>query len=201
MATRADMKDAELRRRAKDLRLRGSKMIEQAEQLEALADLKGGAWRSLRSRDQHSFAITHPRTTGDREEGDSSVWAAEASYLARRRRDRFFPTPLFGEPAWDILLDLYLAGERGTPVSISSACLAGGTAPTTGLRWLSILDEHGLIERERNSSDGRMSWVRLSAIGRSQMRAYLADALSLIAWGDGDSQSPQNDRSALARTG
>ena len=134
------------------------------------------------------------------EDADFSAWAAESCYAARRRRDRFFQGTLFGEPAWDILLDLYLAGERGTPVSISSACLAGGTAPTTGLRWLSILDDHGLTERERNASDGRMSWIRLSEKGRLQMRAYLADVMPPSTWGDVDCQA-RGGELPFAKTG
>ena len=34
---------------------------------------------------------------------------ARELYSARRRRARFFPAALFGEAAWDILLDLYIA--------------------------------------------------------------------------------------------
>jgi DNA-binding MarR family transcriptional regulator len=130
------------------------------------------------------------------------VGVADASYMIRRRRDRFFPATLFGEPAWDILLDLYIQGERGTPVSISSACLAGGTAPTTGLRWLSNLDELGLTERKPNASDGRMSWIRLTARGREQMQAYLADIAGEVEdWARGVNDADADDSELMAHAG
>ncbi len=73
------------------------------------------------------------------------------------------------------MLDLYVQARRGNRVSISSACLAGGTAPTTGLRWLGILETQGLVQRERNMQDGRMSWVGLTQTGIDLMHSYLAD--------------------------
>ena len=39
---------------------------------------------------------------------------------------------LFGEPAWDILLDLYIANVENKPVSVSSACIGSAAPPTTG---------------------------------------------------------------------
>lgn len=38
---------------------------------------------------------------------------AEEIYRNRRRRARHMPSRLLGEPAWDILLDLYVAAGRG----------------------------------------------------------------------------------------
>ena len=38
---------------------------------------------------------------------------ARTLYAERRRRDRTFPVDIFGEPSWDILLDLFVAREKG----------------------------------------------------------------------------------------
>ena len=39
---------------------------------------------------------------------------AQALYNLRRKRDSALgPRRIFGEPAWDILLDLYIASKRG----------------------------------------------------------------------------------------
>lgn len=170
MASRAITNCDAARRRARDLRMRGLKLIEQAEQLSA----------RIEAEDDDSDCAGLASDFVDPFDSGGEAWLtiAEASYVSRRRRDRFFPGTLFGEPAWDILLDLFLQGQRGVPVSISSACLAGGTAPTTGLRWLSVLEDNGLVERERNTSDGRMSWIRLSRKGTEQMQAYLADIVA-----------------------
>ena len=51
------------------------------------------------------------------------VQYARAAYATRRRRSTIFgDSELFGEPAWDILLDLYIAHVEDTPVSVSSCC-------------------------------------------------------------------------------
>lgn len=197
MVSRAIVRDVQLHRRAGDLRQRGLKLLEQAEQLDALAGMQN----------RPSDVVLHEADLieagflpGVR--GCTLVGVADASYMIRRRRDRFFPATLFGEPAWDILLDLYIQGERGTPVSISSACLAGGTAPTTGLRWLSTLDELGLTERKPNASDGRMSWIRLTARGREQMQAYLADIAGEVEdWVRGVNDADADESELMAHAG
>ncbi|MDE2596163.1 MAG: hypothetical protein KGL44_04710 [Sphingomonadales bacterium] len=144
------------------------KLIEQADQMLALAE---------RQEDDANSGLIDAAFLFEKGD-DGWLTMAEACYVSRRRRERFFPSTMFGEPAWDILLDLYMQGRKRVPVSISSACLAGGTAPTTGLRWLSVLEDNGLVERERNTSDGRMSWIRLTPKGLDHMQAYLADILA-----------------------
>ena len=93
----------------------------------------------------------------------------------RRRRQIYFSDDLFGEPAWDILLDLYAAELAGQKVSVSSACLASGVPSTTGLRWLSKLVDGGWIRREYDTLDGRRCWVFLTQRGISAMRKYVAE--------------------------
>jgi hypothetical protein len=41
-------------------------------------------------------------------------------------RARYFKRELFKDPAWDILLDLYVARADGRGISVSSACIASG---------------------------------------------------------------------------
>lgn len=87
---------------------------------------------------------------------------ARALLDLRRRRDRLFSARLFGEPAWDILLDLYIARLEGRAVSVSSACAAGAVPSTTGLRWLTELEREGLVVRAADPHDGRRVFVALS---------------------------------------
>lgn len=106
---------------------------------------------------------------------------AEALYQERRRRTRHFPEHLFAEPAWDILLDLFVNGVRSRAISITSACIAGGIPATTGLRWLGVLEKEGLLVREISGEDARVTWVHLSPRGTDIMRNYLAEA-SGLSW-------------------
>jgi len=86
---------------------------------------------------------------------------AAALLKVRRLRNELFGRALFGEPAWDMLLALYVATGRGTRVTVSG--IAGSECPhTTGLRWLQALEAEQLVKRVRNCRDKRMSFVELT---------------------------------------
>lgn len=104
---------------------------------------------------------------------------AERLYKERRRRSRYLPGHLFAEPAWDILLDLFVNGVRDRAISITSACIAGGIPATTGLRWLGVLEKEGLLVRGTSEEDARVTWVQLSDYGMAVMRGYLAETMGL----------------------
>ena len=107
---------------------------------------------------------------------------ARLAYARRRKRTTIFDDPeLFGEPAWDILLDLYIAQAESKPVSVSSACIGSAAPPTTGLRWLGVLADHGLVEREHDRFDQRRVLVRLTPKALEAMDEYFASSLALTA--------------------
>ena len=98
----------------------------------------------------------------------------------RRRRNRHLPADLFGEPTWDILLDLYVATRESRPVPTTSACIGADVPPTTALRWLRILEARGLVEREDDGHDGRRTFVRLTDRGLGAMDDWLHVALATL---------------------
>ncbi|SOB80712.1 hypothetical protein SAMN06297144_1201 [Sphingomonas guangdongensis] len=85
-------------------------------------------------------------------------------YRMRRQRDAVFGTDatVFGEPAWDMLLDLYQSRQRGGNISVTSACIGSSAAASTALRHLRVLEERGLVRRVRDGSDGRRTFTHLS---------------------------------------
>ncbi len=98
---------------------------------------------------------------------------ARKAYALRRRRATIFGNPdLFGEPAWDILLDLYIAHAEGKAVSVSSACIGSAAPATTGLRWLGVLADEGFVARENDHDDQRRVMVRLSPSGLAAMEQF-----------------------------
>lgn len=98
---------------------------------------------------------------------------ARKAYALRRKRAAIFGNPdLFGEPAWDILLDLFIAHADGKPVSVSSACIGSAAPATTGLRWLGVLADEGLVLRDNDPEDNRRVMVRLSTTGLAAMEQY-----------------------------
>src|SRR3546814_15550976 len=65
----------------------------------------------------------------------------------RMRRGCSLDSELFGDTAWDMLLDLYAAALAGRRLRVSSSCVAAGVPPPTALRWQRILVERGRVER------------------------------------------------------
>lgn len=98
---------------------------------------------------------------------------ARKTYALRRKRATIFGNPdLFGEPAWDIMLDLFIANGEGKTVSVSSACIGSAAPATTGLRWLGVLADDGLVVRENDPEDHRRVMVRLTATGQAAMERF-----------------------------
>jgi DNA-binding MarR family transcriptional regulator len=107
------------------------------------------------------------------------VDTANRIYVGRRVRERHLPDFMFGEPAWDMMLVLYATGDSGSRLTVSRLLEFGEVPHTTGLRYVVVLEEHGLIIRKPNPVDRRMVFVELSDKGRQAMDLYMADILQL----------------------
>ncbi len=113
------------------------------------------------------------------------------TYKARRRRKRYLAADLFGEPGWDLLLDLFAARLQNRSISVSSACIAADVPSTTGLRWLSVLEQSGLIERIENDADQRVTWVKLTDSASRTMFEFFEELVG------GSSDADRGDESYL----
>lgn len=100
---------------------------------------------------------------------------AQWMLLKRSIRPKFFGLDIFGEPQFDMLLDLYINGMMKRPVSISSACLASGVPATTALRYIAGLVERGWLKRCDDPNDKRRSTLLLSAECADRMTRYLGE--------------------------
>lgn len=98
---------------------------------------------------------------------------AQSMYEARELRSNYFDDDLFGEPAWDILTDLFVHMDRGRQVSVTSACIASRVPPTTALRWVGVLMDRGLIERVPDPVDRRRAFLQLSQPALLKLNSYL----------------------------
>jgi len=100
--------------------------------------------------------------------------AAQARTLIRQRRLRtnFLPASLFGEAAWDMLLDLYAAHYESKPVSVSSLCIASAVPSTTALRAIDAMEREGCLVREPDPSDKRRIFLKISDARRAELDAY-----------------------------
>ncbi len=105
--------------------------------------------------------------------------AASAWIQARRARDMVLGEDLFFDPAWSILLELYVHHRQGTNVSITSLCAAAKVPSSTGLRWVALLERRGLVDREADPFDRRKVYALLTA----EAVKRIDDALDAAAQG------------------
>jgi DNA-binding MarR family transcriptional regulator len=103
---------------------------------------------------------------------------------ARRRRSQFFAVELFSDPAWDMLLELYVAELEQRRMSITGLADSARVAATTGLRWIDTFEREGLVTRRSDPLDARRTYIRLSANGAMAMRAYFSSEANAIPEAD-----------------
>ena len=110
------------------------------------------------------------------ERSEARAWA-DRLLADRRRRDALFPDGLFGEPAWDLLLAMFSAREKGQAMILCRAYKAAGVSDTTGRRLLDRMEEEGLITRRRAPRSRKMRVVELTDRAAERLVDYLARGL------------------------
>ncbi|APX64583.1 hypothetical protein AV944_00525 [Sphingomonas sp. LK11] len=96
-------------------------------------------------------------------------------FASRRTRDEVFTDLLggFGEPAWDMLLVLYIADYAGTTQSASDLVEATRVEAPTAKPYIGWLMSQGLVKVDDDD-------VTLTDEGRKRMDAYLDRRGALI---------------------
>lgn len=106
---------------------------------------------------------------------------ARGLIACRRRREAVLGEHLFGEPCWDMLLDLFAAHDEAVNVSESSLCIAATVPSTTVLRWVRAMVEEGTFVERRDPNDGRRVWIALAPEMADRMRMLLKSWMMLEA--------------------
>lgn len=104
-----------------------------------------------------------------------AVARAKRSYAMNGRRTRLLGDGLFGDPAWEILLDLFISTANGVPLSVSAVCIGSRTPAATAIRYIGLLGDAGLVVRVADRNDGRRSYVQLTELGWRRMLALFLD--------------------------
>jgi DNA-binding MarR family transcriptional regulator len=105
------------------------------------------------------------------------VARAREHFHDRRRRASFFPRSMFGEPAWDMLLALYIHDLSGRRQTIGSLLQFSGMSLSTAKRWLSFLATHDLVRRDDHPTDLRTAFVSLSPKARDKLNLYFSETV------------------------
>lgn len=102
-----------------------------------------------------------------------AVALARRLYVLRGLRSAAFGDELFGEPAWDMLLDLFVSGAEGRRLSVSAVCIGSRCSPATAHRYLIMLEQAGIAVRVPDETDHRRHFVRLTPRGEMVMQDVL----------------------------
>ena len=103
---------------------------------------------------------------------DLSDWleVAQDEYNLRRYREKMFGSPqLFGEPTWDILLDLFIAELKNVRMQTTSVCIGAQVPQTTALRWIALLERQNLVRKYRDKDDSRRVFIQLTETALNKM--------------------------------
>ena len=111
----------------------------------------------------------------------AAVEKARRHYRLRRMRDQEFGPSLFGEPAWDLLLDLYIAASDPSLVSVMGGSIAASMSTKEAAPWLRLLEDHGLVERLRSGTETSRAVFTLSQSAFDRMTLLLTDSGDAIA--------------------
>ncbi|MEO5586361.1 MAG: hypothetical protein ABIQ81_01565 [Novosphingobium sp.] len=101
-------------------------------------------------------------------------------YWSRGLRPATLPSDMFGEPAWDLLLDIYIRENSGSRSSVTSACIGSRVPHTTALRHITALAKAGWLRRFPDEADKRRYWLALTATALKKLDQHF-DALAATA--------------------
>ncbi|MDB5692808.1 MAG: MarR family transcriptional regulator [Alphaproteobacteria bacterium] len=101
----------------------------------------------------------------------------------RRLRESMLGGQFFSDPAWDILLDLYVRTSSGGTVSASGLGLSSMVPSTTALRWISAMVDAGLLVRDPDPNDGRRALIGFGPGAEESLEILLTRAMAELGAG------------------
>jgi len=112
------------------------------------------------------------------EEGgvDALVYARQM-IAERYRRYHYFDGQLFSDPAWDIMLELFVAGLEEREVAVTNLCVSSNVPDTTVLRWIRTLSQEGIVTRRKDKVDKRRVLVELTRPAAVAMARYVDEQI------------------------
>jgi hypothetical protein len=125
------------------------------------------------SRADDIAAATRARAAAD---GQVDLVARAQTLMAdRKARRRYFPAELFHEPAWEMLIALFIIHDAEHTMNVKQLVSCSDAPATTSQRWIEHLHKAGLIDRVIDPLDRRRIDVSLSELGHDAMTRYLSE--------------------------
>lgn len=112
-----------------------------------------------------------------KDESTSNEEQIESILRLRRARAEIFGADLFGDLAWDILLQLFAGRLGGRKLKLRELAIA---APkSTVARWAAVLEERGLVRCDVDYFNPADLWLELSPEGGAKMDELFRTRLHL----------------------
>ncbi|WP_394664707.1 hypothetical protein [uncultured Sphingomonas sp.] len=118
-----------------------------------------------------------------RSETEARIRPADIGQIIRSAREgigQVFDAELFADPAFDMLLFVFLEEEAGRPVETSACYRASGVPRTTAVRWINMMVSNGMFESAPHPTDRRLALLSLSEDTRARVRQWLTGLRPMV---------------------
>ncbi len=122
---------------------------------------------------------------------EARLAVAKWLYWSRGLRTHTLAGGLFGEPAWDLLLDLYIREKSGSRSSVTSACIGSRAPHTTALRHISALCKSKWVSRIPDDADKRRFWLALTPTAMTKLDRHFDQLAGTSDFVSADIQLPE----------
>ena len=143
-------------------------------------DVRALAHQLLSWADHLSDRPDHAHKLSEEGRHDLILCLATALREAYRLRATIFPGAPFGNPDWDVMLDLFIQEMNGFRTSLDHLALTGDLPAAVVFESVNVLAGIGLLERTQDRFDERVIWLSLTVAGRSGVYDLFAQAAEFI---------------------
>jgi DNA-binding MarR family transcriptional regulator len=110
--------------------------------------------------------------TGD-DPAEARLALCEALLVKQRLLARHAPNRLFLDPAWNILVELYMARARHLQISFTSLAYGANVPLSTASRLVQEMERHDLVTRVMDAQDRRRTFLHISKAGEALVTMIL----------------------------
>lgn len=114
-----------------------------------------------------------PNTAPPRSIAPALLARARQARRLRATMSAFLPQDLLVDPAWDMMIDLFIAAGTGERLCVKDLTLMSGESPASAMRRIDRLQQAKLLHRHVDPADHRRVHVTLTDIGHTAMAAML----------------------------
>lgn len=119
------------------------------------------------------FTLRSPGSQQTSDDEDLALANARATMRRRLLRQQLLGAPeLFGDPAWEMLIDLFIHECERKPISVTSLCVTPSIPMSSAIRLCQKLCDANLIRRKPDLYDGRRVFIELNPDVSHRLRAY-----------------------------